>query len=332
MSISIAMVALGKGGKISASKFRDVWTSSWPGAPVPSKPEKKDNTVSFRVGDADIIYGLMPAPIPWSDLEGPCATSWLWPDASEQLRSHTKHVIVTVSSDASAIERARILTQATSVLLACCDAAIGVLWCTSTVVMPSKMFQDFAVEMLPDHPTPYIWVDFRAGPGEEGKTSGFTSGLSELGLMDMETSNSPEPPGELRDRFFGLATYLIENGLVIQDGNTIGESAEEQIRIDYVDSSFGHQGKVMRLDYEAAEVSGDGLKMTPYGCAHAIATAVVTLLIGAGIFSALSGVISSAVLRVIILVIPLLIFGFILMVISDKILNNLFGLQAFRDD
>jgi hypothetical protein len=58
----------------------------------------------------------------------------------------------------------------------------------------------------------YIWIDFQVGPGPDGKTAGFTRGLDALELMELETLNSPEPPGELRERFFGLALYLIENG------------------------------------------------------------------------------------------------------------------------
>jgi hypothetical protein len=332
LSVSIAMVALGKGAKISAGKLSIVWRSTWPASPLPSKPVEKDHTIALKVGKADVIYGLMPAPIPWSDLEESCAASWIWPDATEQLRPHAQHVVVTVSSDADPVKRAKLLTQATSALLACCDGAIGVYWPASTVVIPSKMFQDFAVKMLPDHPTTYIWVDFRAEQSEEEKTIGFTRGLSELGLMDMESRNSPEQPDELRYRFSGLATYLIENDQVIKNGDTIGQDEEELIRIEYVDSSFGHPEKVMRLDYESSEQSGAGSIMTVYGMVHAIATVLVTLLTGVYAFSALSSLISSVLIRILVVSISMGFGGFILLVVSDKILNRMFGLQAFRDD
>lgn len=332
MSISIATVALGKGAKISTDKLPVVWRSTWPTTPTPSKPEEKENTISMKVGDADVIYGIMPAPIPWSDLEGPCSTSWIWPDAAEQLREQAEHVIVTVTFKGDPIERAKILTQATSALLACCDSAIGVMWPTSTVVMSAKMFQDFAVKMLPHHPTTYIWVDFRAMPGEQDKTQGFTQGLAELGLMDMETRDSPEPPEELRDRLSGLATYLIEKGQVIKNGDTIGQSEEEQIRIEYAESSFGHSAKVMRLNYDPHGQVRRGSIMTVYGMIHALTTLLITILVGASLFSALSGWISSVLLRAFLVSIPTVIGGFILLVVSDKILNSMFGLQAFRDD
>jgi Domain of unknown function (DUF4261) len=59
----------------------------------------------------------------------------------------------------------------------------------------------------------------------------------------------PSPPGELRERFHGLANYVLENGPVIRDGDTIGEDANEKIQVVYADSAFGHEGKVMRLVY-----------------------------------------------------------------------------------
>jgi hypothetical protein len=68
--------------------------------------------------------------------------------------------------------------------------------------------------------------------------------------MELETLNSPEPPGELRERFFGLACYFLENGPVIREGDTIDEDAHERIKVIYARSSFGHQG-LMRLDYSS---------------------------------------------------------------------------------
>src|SRR4051812_4673533 len=34
---------------------------------------------------------LMPAPIPWPDLESACAHSWHWPEAEKVLRAHSYH-------------------------------------------------------------------------------------------------------------------------------------------------------------------------------------------------------------------------------------------------
>jgi hypothetical protein len=243
------MVAIGEGLKISATAIRRDLTSTWPNLPDPTRAEKKDNTLAFRVGGSEVILGVMPAPIPWSDLQGPCGYSWLWPEATMQLRRHISHVVVTVSDDSEPVQRARLLTMATASVLRTCQAAVGVYWSAAKLVVPSSLFREFAVETLPDGCPLYAWVDFRVTENEDGTSSGFTTGMSALGHMELETTNAVESPGDLRDRFYGLAGYLLDNGPCVCDGDTIGEDNYERIRIVYSQSAFGNPNNVMRLDY-----------------------------------------------------------------------------------
>ncbi len=250
MSISMCMVALGPGAKLSASALQKDLRETWPSLGEMSKPEKGNGTLSFTLGSASVILGMMPAPIPWSELEGPCATSWLWRDAATEMRKHKGHVIVTVMQEGEVLPRVKLLTQVAASLAHTCAGALGVYYGDATLVVSPELFYQFAAEMLPDgYPLP-IWVDLRVGPGDDGKMCGFTTGLAALGHMEMETLNSPDQPGELRERFLELAAYLLENGPVIQDGNTVGRDANERIHVTHTDSAFGHEGQVMRLDWE----------------------------------------------------------------------------------
>jgi hypothetical protein len=251
LALSMAMIALGPNARLSPSAIQADMVKQWPSLPKPEATEEKEGTFSFQVGDQGVVAGLMPAPIPWSDLEGPCATSWLWKEAAEVLRGHTTHLILTVSGAEEPLERMRLLTQVTASILATCPEAVGVFWTHAALVIQPPLFREFAVEMS-EQPV-YLWVDFRVGKNAAGRSSGFTTGMESLGFMEIETEDSPEPPGELRERFFGLANYLLENGPVIKDGNTIGEDANERIRVVYADSAFGHKGKVMRLEYSPAK-------------------------------------------------------------------------------
>jgi hypothetical protein len=97
-----------------------------------------------------------------------------------------------------------------------------------------------------------VWIDFRVGQGKDGKLIGFTHGMQALGHMELETLNSPESPGELRERLMDLCGYLLQNGPVIENGHTVGHDAAERTRVVYSPSSFGHEGQVMRLDYSSA--------------------------------------------------------------------------------
>ena len=250
MAISIAMVALKGGGIPSPADVLHAMRASWPDLPPAINIEQTDTSLAMRVGDSEVILGLMPGPIPWSDLEGPCATSWLWPEAETVLRTHDAHLVVTVSSDsANEIERACLLTQVIAAMVMADSSVVGVVWSEASLVVAPEMFKDFAVEMLPDSWPLYIWIDFRVGRDDDGHSIGFTAGLSRFGHLELETLRSPEEPGELRERLFSFASYLLENGPVLCDGDTIGGDEAERIHIKHTRSAFGHPGIVIRLEF-----------------------------------------------------------------------------------
>ena len=256
MPVALAMVMLDKPAVDFTQLNLARPFSRWPelGRATFSPPADKESicTVDFTNGPT-VFYAHMPAPIPWGDLEGPCATSVLWPHAKTEVSAHRSHVIVTVAGeDLTPIQLSERLTQATAALLMSCDSAIGVYWGNATLVIPKQIFVEFTLEVLPEGPPLFIWLDFRVGPGDNdsGSSSGFTTGMEALGLMEIEAVNVPETVGDLRDRLFGLASYLIENGPVVKDGDTIGGDMTERIRVIYTTSKFGYESDVMRLHYE----------------------------------------------------------------------------------
>jgi hypothetical protein len=252
MPMMLSMVMLRGDADLSAGEIASDLAAKWPDLPAVSEQDQGDGTVAFRVGESDVILGKMPAPIPWSDLEGPCATSILWRNASEDIKAHTTHWIVTVSGEQSPIEQSMLLSQVTASVMTTCAEAIGVYWGNATLVVPKATFVEFAERVLPLGPPIDIWVDFRVGRDGETSSSGFSTGMKALGHMEIEAKQSPEPPGELRDRIVSIARYVLENGPVIKDGDTIGEDENERIRVVYSNSAFGQKGTVMRLKYEAA--------------------------------------------------------------------------------
>jgi hypothetical protein len=250
MPISLSMVMLKSDVPIRALDIHKSIGRHWPNLPAVKDVEEQEGSISFRIGSADVILARMPTAVPWSDLEGPCATSILWRNATEEVKQHTVHWIVTVSADLNPVEMSTLLTQVTASTMMACPSAIGVYWGNATLVVPKNIFIDFAREVLPHGPPLDIWVDFRVGPDGEHTSAGFTTGMKALGHMEFETQNAPESFGELRERFLALAGYVLENGPVIRDGDTVGEDAEERVRVAYSPSAFGHEGKVMSLRYE----------------------------------------------------------------------------------
>ncbi len=253
MALAMSMILLREEALLPLDDLQHDFRTKWPDVPAPADASEEGTTLSFRTGSADIIVGRMPAPIPWSDLEGPCATSILWPTAAKDLKEHTAHHIVTVTADLSPAELAALLTKATASVLSTCSTALGVYWGSATLVIPKDIFIEFAEKVLPHGPPLHIWVDFRVGKQTESSSGGFTSGMTALGCMEFEVAESPEQPAELRERLIELAAYVVENGPVIGDGDSVGRNANERIRVVYSESIFGHPGRVMRLEYEPSQ-------------------------------------------------------------------------------
>jgi hypothetical protein len=244
------MVLLREEVAVPAARIEQELRARYPDLNAASPADEKD-TASLKLRDGDLVVALMPAPIPWSDLEGPCASSLLWKNAAEEVKPHCAHLIVTVLSELNEVERSILLTQVTIAVLAASDAALGVYWGSAALLVPKDFFLEYAQKILPLGPPLDVWVDFRVGWQTNTASGGFTQGLEALGHMELEARDWPEKPSELRDRFRELARYLVQNGRVIRDRDTIGQDATEKIRAVYAPSTFGQNTRVMQLRYES---------------------------------------------------------------------------------
>lgn len=251
MTVMISMVLLSEEKPLPIARIEQEIRSRYPELNLRSSDDA-DAAPAFELEKGQLILGAMPAPVPWTDLEGPCATSILWKSAAEEVKAHRAHIIVTVLSDLDPVEKSYLLTQCTAAVLAACDAATGVYWGNATLVVPKNIFVEFAEKVLPHGPPLDIWVDFRVGWKTNTTSAGFTQGMEALGHMEMEILESPEKPAQLRQRLQDLASYLLQNGAVIRDGDTVGQDANEKIRAVYSKSTFGSARQVMSLRYESS--------------------------------------------------------------------------------
>src|SRR5262245_30548125 len=143
MALGISMILLNGDAPLKAADVQRQLATNWPNLPAAKDVEEGDGTLSMDIGRSSIILGKMPAPIPWSDLQGPCSTSILWKNAAAEVKAHTQHWIVTVNSELNPVELSTLLTQATAAALASCPAAIGVLWANASLLVPRSIFLDF---------------------------------------------------------------------------------------------------------------------------------------------------------------------------------------------
>src|SRR5512133_770315 len=128
MALAVSIVLLEQDTPLPVAALQNDLRTNWGGEVTPTNVREDGETVSFSAGTTDVIVGRMPVPMPWSDLEGPCATSILWPNAAAELKAHAAHIVVTVAADLNPVEIARQLTTATASVVRACPTALGVYW------------------------------------------------------------------------------------------------------------------------------------------------------------------------------------------------------------
>ena len=210
----------------------------------------KEGVLTFHAGDELFALIVMPAPYPWSDLEGPCATAWMWPKETRaaSVQRHRTHLLITMMGGSSNPVARRLMLTAVTALAAKQPGVMGVYWPEGTLIHYRRVFVEMATKITSEEAPPlYLWVDYRLFKNRDGTVGLFTTGLRALGHMDMEIPSIDMPPGELREWAMNITYYLLENGPILKDGNTIGVDANHQLRIRHTKSLFGNPETVMRF-------------------------------------------------------------------------------------
>lgn len=187
-------------------------------------------------------------PIPWQDLEGPCATSWRWDEAIEVMRRHRAHLVVTIMGDAGDhLDRALLLSR---ILVACIrthDAA-GVYWGDGALVNAPEAFVEETMAADRDDPPVLLWIDFRVQFNDDNTLNIITAGLTPFGCMEIEllaTRQKVQPALMVVAR---TSTILLQ-GEQIAHGDTIEYEGGERITTTHERSVWDRPGKVLRIHW-----------------------------------------------------------------------------------
>ncbi len=255
-STAIAMVAtsserLPDAGKIIRVRGIDGARRGLLGSLFGGKPgsdlQWQDEKLIFPVHGGILAVSLMPAPIPWSSLEGPCATAWWWPEATERMRSHRFHFVVAlIGGEIEPVERRILLTNVVREVVKSADS-VGVYWGEGTLVHEPKQFLKLTSAISGSNIPGTVWLDVRVEPVGDNAVRCFTTGLAPLGFREIEVVRSTLAPTDVMAFIGDTACYIVNNRMQINQGETMGRTATEQYQVSYAPSMFD-RGEVMRLE------------------------------------------------------------------------------------
>jgi hypothetical protein len=248
--IALAMIALREPSFPDKDPLIAYIKKTWPDAESFGSAEPGDDMIFFAGEGTEVAFiSLMPAAIPWGDLEYPCATAYGWPKACEELRKSKAHIIVSVAGgDSDAVERhmrTTMLVQAAAHF----TKPVGIYWGNAASVWKMDAFEKSAITMSREDPPFPLWFGLKIEAHEDKTRSVFTVGLEHFGVMNVEVQRSKRPVLEVHELVGDIAIYLIKNGPVINDGETVGHTADQKIKVSVGSSIYDPSVKAYRLEF-----------------------------------------------------------------------------------
>ena len=215
--------------------------------------ENSDDAVVMRVGGMMLIVTLFHGHIPNNEAEINAENNYMWPEAVEVAKAHKAHIMVAVlGEEEKLLERGKLFTKAMAV---CCKQKYATGVYTSGVVFEPRFYEGLADMLKKDELPIFNWVWFGLYRSEGG-LNGYTYGMDVFGKEEMEVLNTDAEPEELRDFLASLASYVLACDVTLQDGETIGFSADDKHTITRSPGvSLPEEQMTLKIGYEP--IKGD---------------------------------------------------------------------------
>ncbi|GJN65081.1 immunity protein Imm33 domain-containing protein [Faecalibacterium gallinarum] len=215
--------------------------------------EKDDDALVFEVGDMLAAVSLATSPIPGGEAEANAENNYMWEDAVKIAKEHRAHIMVAVlGKEEDLLEKGKLFTK---MLAACCRQKYATGVYTSGVVFEPRFYEGFADMMTDDELPIFNWVWFGLYRNENGM-NGYTYGMDVFGKDEMEVLGTDANPNQLRDFLASLVAYVLENDVELQDGETIGFSADDKHTITRSPGvSLPEDQMTLKISWEPSEGS-----------------------------------------------------------------------------
>lgn len=175
---------------------------------------------------------LIAAPVPEREAKINAAANYMWPEAVKTAEAHKAQLMVAVlGTDVDLLKKGRLFVK---ILDCCCGQKYASGVYTSGTVFEPRFYRAFAevMKVKEDLLPIYNWIWFGLYRSEKG-VCGYTYGMEAFGKPELEVVNADAQPSEIRDFLANLVSYVLEYDAVLQDGETIGFSAEDRHAISY---------------------------------------------------------------------------------------------------
>lgn len=216
-------------------RFKRDFSADWglnPAYDEGDDTQKKDgdncDALLFDIGSQRVAIGYMGIPVPNGEAEQNAAYNYTWKEAVEVTKTHQAQLVVMILGEHRDVKQDGELFVKVVATLCKQSNAIGV-YANGVVYQPEFYFA--MKEFIEKGMFPLLGlVWFNVVTAEHGYTL-YTFGMNCFGKDDMEIIETLEDPKTVKDFLVNIATYCIDEDVVLHDGETIGLSASQRCKL-----------------------------------------------------------------------------------------------------
>lgn len=217
--------------EFNVEAFRRILKEDWEiDCPEDSEDlESQGTALAFYVDGMMATVGLMEAKIPDEEAEYWANSNFMTREQSvAAAKNHQAHLLVAVLGRASdPLEAGELYVKVASTCLKASNA-LGIYDC-GTVWLPEYYIRSAMIMKEDEFPLMNL-VFFGLYQDEKG-VSCWTNGLSSFGKEELEVINSSQQPSEVFELVMSISSYLLLEGAVLRNGETLGYTADQKLPI-----------------------------------------------------------------------------------------------------
>lgn len=186
-----------------------------------------EGTASFDVAKLHLTTALIPYAVPGGEAEEGTDRSLSGLDGSWTLPEHTAHLVVGQASEKHDLDELIAFTRVVGALVRAVGA-VGVYWGAGG----ATHHPEFVVHMAhTELPLP-VWVGVSLAAKRGGHELLSVGMPQQLGLPDLALW-APEVDGHALEFFYDLLAYVARRGTELPDGDSVGRTDKERLKVTY---------------------------------------------------------------------------------------------------
>lgn len=206
-----------------------------------------EKTLVFNsTGGTTVMVAYLEYPAALDEIGAAARLSWLWKTGYGECSKHQAQVVISVIGPGNrSLDLYKIFTQTAAAVLEVTRAP-GIFLGSQYLLLSADYFTSAARNMVQNQTIPlYCWVYF----GRPGDGNGFTYGLSEFGLPEMEIVNSARPETEVHSTLYDATMSVVKYGTRVQDGQSITTEEGVKLLARFGKAQHVEGQEVLRLEY-----------------------------------------------------------------------------------